>query len=112
MSRGLGDVYKRQDELTDYIGSVNDERLWKQINAALKKTFGLWIYNTDRNGDVRCLCPKCLSDYIHDPNYVVRRLDPFAKSKDHCDKCNNSGWDYIVYDKRTSVKGKGCRNVK
>ena len=79
-----------KDELTDYIGSVNDER----------------------NGDVRCLCPKCLSDYIHDPNYVVRRLDPFAKSKDHCDKCNNSGWDYIVYDKRTSVKGKGCRNVK
>ena len=78
-----------KDELTDYIGSVNDERLWKQINAALKKTFGLWIYNTDRNGDVRCLCPKCLSDYIHDPNYVVRRLDPFAKSKDHCDKCNN-----------------------
>lgn len=52
-----------KDELTDYIGSVNDERLWKQINAALKKTFGLWIYNTDRNGDVRCLCPKCLSDY-------------------------------------------------
>ncbi|MDY5731148.1 MAG: type II toxin-antitoxin system PemK/MazF family toxin, partial [Eubacteriales bacterium] len=92
--------------------SVNDERLWKQINAALKKTFGLWIYNTDRNGDVRCLCPKCLSDYIHDPNYVVRRLDLFAKSKDNCDKCNNSGWDYIVYDKRTSVKGKGGRNVK
>lgn len=98
-----------KDELTDYIGSVNDERLWKQINAALKKTFGLWIYNTDRNGDVRCLCPKCLSDYIHDPNYVVRRLDLFAKSKDNCDKCNNSGWDYIVYDKRTSVKGKGCK---
>ena len=100
-----------KDELTDYIGSVNDERLWKHINAALKKTFGLWIYNTDRNGDVRCLCPKCLSDYIHDPNYVVRRLDPFAKSKDNCDKCNNSGWDYIVYDKRTSVKGKGCKNA-
>ena len=95
-----------------YIGSVNDERLWKHINAALKKTFGLWIYNTDRTGDVRCLCPKCLSDYIHDPNYVVRRFDPFAKSKDNCDKCNNSGWDYIVFDKRTSVKGKGCRNVK
>ena len=30
-----------KDELTDYIGSVNDERLWKHINAALKKTFGL-----------------------------------------------------------------------
>ena len=56
--------------------------------------------------------PPHYEEYIHDPNYIVRRLDPFAKSKDHCDKCNNSGWDYIVYDKRTSVKGKGCRNVK
>lgn len=100
-----------KDELRDYIGTIEDEQLLRRINITLKKTFGLWIYNTDRNGDVRCLCPKCLSDYIHDPNYVVRRLDPFAKSKDHCDKCNNSGWDYIVYDKRTSVKGKGCRNV-
>ena len=101
-----------KDELTDYIGSVNDERLWKQINAALKKTFGLWIYNTDRNGDVRCLCPKCLSDYIHDPNYVVRRLDPFAKSKDHCDKCNNSGWDtsFMTNAPRSKERGAGMSN--
>ena len=33
--------------------------------------------------------------------------DPFAKSKGTCDKCNDRGWDYIVYDKRTSFKGKG-----
>lgn len=31
-----------KDELTDYIGSVNDERLWKHINAALKKTLGFF----------------------------------------------------------------------
>ena len=84
-----------------------DERLWRQINAALKKTFGLWLYNTNRIGDIRCLCPKCLNDYFRNPNYVVRRLDPFAKSKGTCDKCNDRGWDYIVYDKRTSFKGKG-----
>lgn len=58
-------------------------------------------------GDIRCLCPKCLNDYFRNPNYVVRRLDPFAKSKGTCDKCNDRGWDYIVYDKRTSFKGKG-----
>ena len=74
-----------KDDLTEYIGFVDDERLWRQINAALKKTFGLWLY----------------------PNYVVRRLDPFQKSKGTCDKCNDRGWDYIVYDKRTSFKGKG-----
>lgn len=96
-----------KDDLTEYIGFVDDERLWRQINAALKKTFGLWLYNTDRIGDIRCLCPKCLNDYFCNPNYVVRRLDPFAKSKGTCDKCNDRGWDYIVYDKRTSFKGKG-----
>ena len=66
-----------KDDLTEYIGFVDDERLWRQINAALKKTFGLWLYNTDRIGDIRCLCPKCLNDYFRNPNYVVRRLDPF-----------------------------------
>ena len=28
-----------KDDLTEYIGFVDDERLWRQINAALKKTF-------------------------------------------------------------------------
>ena len=74
-----------KDDLTEYIGFVDDERLWRQINAALKKTFGLWLYNTNRIGDIRCLCPKCLNDYFRNPNYVVRRLDPFAKSKGTCD---------------------------
>ena len=31
-----------KDDLTEYIGFVDDERLWRQINAALKKTFGLF----------------------------------------------------------------------
>lgn len=97
----------KKGRLSCYINTAGDDRPKYRVSD---KNIDGWIYNTDRTGDVRCLCPKCLSDYIHDPNYVVRRLDPFAKSKDHCDKCNNSGWDYIVYDKRTSVKGKGCRN--
>lgn len=92
---------------TLYYLYTTTKRLWRQINAALKKTFGLWLYNTDRIGDIRCLCPKCLNDYFRNPNYVVRRLDPFQKSKGTCDKCNDRGWDYIVYDKRTSFKGKG-----
>ncbi|MFR7907569.1 MAG: hypothetical protein ACLU4K_05005 [Oscillospiraceae bacterium] len=32
--------------------------MWKKINIAIKKTFGLWFYNLDRTGDIRCLCPK------------------------------------------------------
>lgn len=91
-------------ELTDYIGFINDEYIWKKINIAIKKTFGLWFYDRERIGDIRCLCPICLKAYIDAPNYIVRRLDPFSSSKNKCDKCTNMGWDYVIYDKRTVFK--------
>ena len=50
-----------KEDLREYIGTVDDDKLFRQINATLKKTFGLWVYK---------------------PDYIVRRLDPFAKEKD------------------------------
>jgi len=35
---------------------------------------------------------------------VIRRLDPLAAAKEKCDKCENMGWDYVVYDKRTAFE--------
>lgn len=99
-----------KSQLTDYVGFVEDEHIWRKINIALKKTFGLWLYNRERTGDIRCLCPHCLQAYKDDPNYIVRRLDPLAGAKDKCDKCDSMGWDYIVYDKRTALGEKGCGN--
>lgn len=58
-----------KEDLREYIGTVDDDKLFRQINATLKKTFGLWVYK---------------------PDYIVRRLDPFAKRKDRCDKCDGS----------------------
>jgi mRNA interferase MazF len=52
-----------------------------------------------------------LNDYIHNPDYIVRRLDPFAKRKDRCDKCDGDGWDYVVTDRYSSKKEKRCKNV-
>ncbi len=54
--------------------------------------------------------PKCLNDYIHNPDYIVRRLDPFAKRKDRCDKCDGDGWDYVVTDRYSSKKEKRGSN--
>ena len=70
-----------REELREYIGTVDDDKLFRQINATLKKTFGLWVYK---------------------PDYIVRRLDPFAKRKDRCDKCDGDGWDYVVTDRYSS----------
>ena len=78
-----------KEDLREYIGTVDDDKLFRQINATLKKTFGLWVYK---------------------PDYIVRRLDPFAKRKDRCDKCDGDGWDYVVTDRYSSKKEKRGRN--
>ena len=88
-------------DLVEYIGFVKDENTWKNINIAIKKTFGLWFYNINRTGDIRCLCYKCARDYMDNPSYSIRRLDPYQESRDTCDKCTRLGYDYVVYDKKT-----------
>jgi len=90
-------------DLVNRIGFLSDEKTWKQINIAIKKTFGLWIYRPDRLGEIRCLCPNCLKDYMADESYVVKRLDPFASKKDRCFKCDGLGYDYLVYDRRSHI---------
>ena len=91
-----------KSDLGDYIGFIDDEAVWRKINKAIKKTFGLWFYNLDRVGEIRCLCSKCLGDYTANPGYVVKRLDPFSKKVDKCFKCDNLGYDYLIFDKRAS----------
>lgn len=98
-----------KDELTEYIGSINDEVLLRQINTALKKILGLWVFHNERTDDIHCLCSKCLKDYLDAPEYVVRRVDPFAKNKDKCDKCNNRGWDYHISEKKEKAPEGGIK---
>lgn len=100
-----------REDLSEYIGTVDDDKLFRQINATLKKTFGLWVYKPEEKENIRCLCPKCLNDYIHNPNYIVRRLDPFAKRKDRCDKCDGYGWDYVVTDRYSLKKERIKKNI-
>lgn len=97
-----------QTELKDCIGIVNNDYMFRQINNGLKKALGLWYNKPQNTGNIRCLCVKCLDDYKSNPNYVVRRLEPLAYAKEKCDKCDNMGWDYVVYDKRTACD-KGVR---
>ena len=92
-----------QEELTQYIGRVDSEYLQKQLNIGIKKATGLWINRPPKKTDtVRCLCGQCLNDYKANPNYIVRRLDPFAKVKDECDRCGRLGWDYIISERTKS----------
>lgn len=99
-----------QSELVEYIGFVDSEYLFYKINCGLKKTLGLWVDKPQKHkGDIRCLCPTCLQAYKNTSNYIVRRLDPLAIKREKCDKCDNMGWNYIIYERRTSSEDKGVQ---
>lgn len=100
-----------QSELKDYIGFVDSPYLMRLINNGLKKVLGMWIYKPKRTADIRCLCSKCLNDYKSNPDYIIRRLDPFAKNKERCDKCFDYGYEYIVQERKSVPSEGGADNV-
>lgn len=89
-----------QSDLIEYIGKIDDEHCMKKLNIGIKKALGLWVDKPYRKpSDIRCLCVKCLENYKSNPNYIVKRLDPFARVKEKCDKCQNLGYDYLVIER-------------
>lgn len=99
-----------QKDLGNFVGAINNEKIKRAIRCGLKKTFGLWDYAPRGDADVRCLCPKCLQDYIHSNKYIVKRLDPFAAAKEQCDKCDSNGYDYILIPRKVELKDQMCKS--
>ena len=89
-----------QDELGTYIGTITDESMKRTLAKAIKKTFGLWSYEPKDASSVRCLCPQCMESYKSTGKYIVRRLNPFQREKDKCDRCERMGWDYIIAERK------------
>lgn len=89
-----------QDELREYVGAISDPYLTKIIGRGIKKTLGMWEYAPRDKTAIRCLCPQCAESYRNTRSFIIRRLDPFQKAKDACDRCNRPGWDYVVVDRK------------
>ena len=89
-----------QSDFIEYIGKIDDEHYMKKINIGIKKAMGLWVDKPlHKSASVRCLCPKCLQDYKTSGSYIVRRVDPFVRVKEKCDKCEGYGYDYLVIER-------------
>lgn len=99
-----------QKDLGNFVGAINNEKIKRAIRCGLKKTFGLWDYAPRGDADVRCLCSKCLQDYIYSNKYIVRRLDPFAAAKEQCDKCDSNGYNYILIPHKVELKDQMCKS--
>ena len=101
-----------QEDLQGYIGTIDDKRTLRYIRNGIKKTFGLWDYTPKGEASIRCLCPRCLQDYINSKSYIVKRFDPFASVKEQCDKCNSMGYDYIITPRKTKHNQENVRIEK
>ena len=94
-----------QSELKDYVGCLSKKFLINKVNPAIFKISGQYEDSHRRhteykeNRDVRCLCGKCLSDYINNPDYIVRRNYAGPEYKERCDKCNGFGWEYVIIER-------------
>ena len=89
-----------QSDFIEYIGKIDDEHYMKKINIGIKKAMGLWEDKPlHKPASGRCLCPKCLQDYKTSGSYIVRRVDPFVRVKEKCDKCEGYGYDYLVIER-------------
>ena len=87
-----------QNELGAYIGIIDDGDMLNAISNGLKKTLGMWRYQTART-ETRCLCGRCLQEYMDTRAYIISRLDPFQKQKDSCDRCGKPGFDYALKER-------------
>lgn len=99
-------------ELKDYIGKITMIECWRLITTALKKTLGLWHYPKIKSGDIRCLCSKHLDEYKQLPNYIIRRFQPTQNIRDKCDKCDNLGYDYTFFEKKSVLRKKALYESK
>lgn len=93
-----------QSDLERFVGRIDDPEILKQIGFGIKKEFGLWVYKPRE--DRRCLCSRCLKDYMNHPDYLVRRANPFSRYKERCEKCDGYGYDYIITEQPSKRGGR------
>lgn len=95
-------------DLLCYYGCVKDSVITDRLNNGITTTFGVKRKLNKKKPvkkkfhryiETTCLCHKCVSFYLLDPHYRVKRLTPHNGFKDICDRCGSSeGFDYQILE--------------
>lgn len=92
-----------QNELTRYIGKVKSKNILRSVDKALSRSIGAKV---KEKTSVKCLCPQCLKHYLNDPEYLIKRKDPFESKRGICCNCGREGWSYIIYPRTQRKENK------
>lgn len=91
------------EELEEFVGYVGNRDTIDSIHRGLKYVLGLSKKTTQqRTGYVLTLCPRCRSEFMEVQENIVKRIDPFQRERDVCDKCQvRYGYDYMILKKQS-----------
>ena len=96
-------------QLESFVCHVEDEPM-QRITKAIRTSVGDDLipklplaYTEEQYEMVMTLCFTHRQQYLYDPIYNIKRLDPF-QDKDTCTLCNRSGYDYKITNIRAKRK--------
>lgn len=90
-----------QNELFEYIGSIDDKDILNQIDDGLKNVLGIKTRRYVHN-EIKKLCPMCFKRMVARNNSIIRRVDSFEKKMYSCDLCGKDGNRYFVMAKQNN----------
>lgn len=96
----------RTEELGRYIGTISDETKRNEIKQGLKHLIGI-PRNLRREcvARISTLCIQCQKELMRNPDNMIRRIDPWQREKELCDKCQTYyGYDYFITKKYKHTK--------
>lgn len=107
-----------QNELFEYVGSIDDADVMTKIEDGLKSIFGI---RTRRfvNNEIKKLCPSCFSKMLERDTSIIRRVDSFEKKIYACECCGKNANRYFVIPKQSCkehvssvrLKDKSCNRM-
>ena len=87
-------------EIVSVVGSVS-QSVMTDIDKAIAISFGLHKrkYVQGKYANVVCLCDECQEFIKSDGDLIFRRVDPFDKTSNLCQRHNKRGYMYFLYPK-------------
>ena len=89
-------LFSDESAIIKVVGQLKDKSTIDFIQAAIQQQG-----KKEEISIVMTLCPRCRSDFMLNPQTIVKRVDPFSQQRAECDYCQSrAGFLYLIYKKK------------
>lgn len=91
-----------QNELAEYIGTINDDEILNSIDEGVKSLFGIISTRNVKSG-TKILCNKCFGILSTRNDSIIKRVDSFEQKVYRCERCGNAANRYFVVSNHREI---------